>query len=304
MQHAARRVAGGLVLLLALTSILSSCEPSVLRVADYRLDTELPRGLLDEAPIYRVVEAPTPAADWARHVAAALGFEGEPVDYSEAAAQPAWTWAGRLHSGKSVEVDGNIAFQGSPLDGDTGASTIETAEEAVAAARAWLTARDLLPADCADDARAWPYQTGPDESRLTRHGWEVCFRRRLDGLPVGSRCVWRGGISLRLDTQGHVTFITHVRREVEMDSLVPIKTVDEAWQELQRRGPAFFDAFPRLPEYGIFTITEVALGYYEGPVGTAEVQRQFKPHYIFTGRAEIPNGGGEARVAAYVPAWK
>ncbi len=97
----------------------------------------------------------------------------------------------------------------------------------------------------------------------------------------------------------------YVRRHVEVDSFVPIKTVDEAWQELRTKGPAFFDTDrTTLPEYGIFTITEVALGYREDPVGGMEVQRQFKPYYIFIGRAEIPNGGGEARVASYVPAWK
>ncbi len=110
---------------------------------------------------------------------------------------------------------------------------------------------------------------------------------------------------LRLDTQGHVTFMLYVRRHVEVDSFVPIKTVEETWQELQTKGPAFFDTDrTTLPEYGIFTITEVALGYYEGSVGTMEVQKQFKPHYIFIGRAEIRNGGGEMRMAAYVPAWK
>lgn len=302
-----RRTAGSMALLLGLVLTLGACGgPRPPHMAGYQLDTELPQGLPDQAPIYRVVEAPTPAADWARHLAATLDFEGEPVAYSEAAAQPEWTWAGPLHSGEELTVYGNIAFGcSSPPDGDTGVGTLETAEEAVAAARAWLTARDLLPADCADDARAWPYQTGPAESRLTRYDWEVCFRRRLDGLPVGSRCVWRGGVSVDLDPQGRVTGLRYKRREVERDSLVPIKTVEEAWQELQTRGPAFFDTEgPTFPEYGIFTITEVVLGYYEGPVGTAEVQKQFKPHYIFIGRAEIPDGGGEMRMAAYVPAWK
>jgi hypothetical protein len=270
------------------------------------LDTELPQGLPDQAPIYRVVQSPTPAADWARQAAAALGFEGEPVAYSEDAAQPEWTWAGPLHSGEHVTVYGNIAFQGSPLDGDTGAGTLETAEEAVAAAWAWLTARDLLPADCADEAQAWAYQTGTAESALTRYGWNVCFRRRLDGLPVGS-CSFPGSscVFLRLDTRGYITQLSYRRREVEIESQVPIKTAEEAWRELRRRGPAFFDfEGPTFPEYGIFTVTEVALGYREDPVGGMGVQKQFKPHYIFIGKAEIPNGGGKVRAAAYVPAWK
>ena len=291
-----RRTAVSVALLLAMIFALGACCVLRPRVAGYQLDTDLPQGLPDQAPIYRVVESPTPVADWARQVAAALGFEGEPVDYSEAAAQPEWTWAGQ-RSDQSLEVFGNVAFAGTPLDRDTGAGPPETAEEAVAAARAWLTARDLLPADCADDAQAWAY----------RGGWEVCFRRHLDGLPVGVGRRWdgRGGISLTLDTRGYVDGILYVHREVEADRFVPIKDVEAAWQELQRRGPAFFDfEGPTFPEYGIFTVTEVALGYFEGPVGTAEVQKQFKPHYIFIGRAEISNGDGEVRAAAYVPAWK
>ena len=292
-----RRTAVSVALLLAMVFTLGACCVLRPRVAGYQLDTDLPQGLPDQAPIYRVVESPTPAADWARQVAAALGFEGEPVDYSEAAAQPEWTWAGQ-RSDQSLEVFGNVAFAGTPLDRDTGAGPPETAEEAVAAARAWLTARDLLPADCADDAHAWAY----------RGGWEVCFRRRLDGLPLGVGRLWddgRGGISLRLDARGYVDSIFYIHREVEADRFVPIKDVEEAWQELQRSGPAFLDfEGPTFPEHGIFTVTEVALGYFEGPVGTAEVQKQFKPHYIFIGKAEIPNGGGEVRAAAYVPAWK
>ena len=305
MQHAAARIARGLILFLALTSILCTCVPRP-HVAGYQLDTELPQGLPDQAPIYRVVQSPTPAAEWARHVAAVLGFEGEPAAYSEAAAQPEWAWAGPLHSGEYVTVYGNIAFASTPLDGDTDAGPMETAEEAVAAARAWLTARDLLPVDCADETQAWAYQTGPAESALTRYGWNVCFRRRLDGLPVGS-CSFPGSscVFLRLDTQGYITQLSYRRREVEIDSQVPTKTAEDAWRELQRRGPSFFHfEGPTVPEYGILTITEVSLGYFEGPVGTEKVQKRFKPHYIFVGKAEIPNGGGEVRAAAYVPAWK
>lgn len=185
------RTAGSMTLLLALVLTLGACGgPPRPHIAGYQLETELPQGLPDQAPIYRVVEGPTPAAEWAGHVAAALGFEGEAVAYSEDAAESQWTW-GKAYSSEALTVYGNIAFQCSdPLDGDTGVDNLETTEEAVAAAQAWLRARDLLPGDCADDAQAWSYRTGPAESRLTRYGWEVCFRRRLDGLPVGS--CWGG----------------------------------------------------------------------------------------------------------------
>ena len=301
-----QRTAVNMVLLLAIVLTLPACGVFRPRVAGYQLDTDLPQGLPEQAPIYRVVEPPTPADEWARQAAAALGFEGEAVAYSESAAEPQWTWAGQLYSGEHVTVYGNIAFQGSPLDGDTGAGTLETAEEAVAAARAWLTARDLLPADCADEAQAWAYQTGPAESALTRYGWNVCFRRRLGGLPVGS-CSFPGSscVFLRLDTRSYITQLSYRRREVEIESQAPIKTAEETWRELQRRGPAFFDfEGPTFPEYGVLTVTEVALGYREDPVGGMEVQKQFRPYYIFIGEAEIPDGGGEVRAAAYVPAWK
>jgi len=73
-----RRTAGSMILFLALVLTLGACGgPTPSHIAGYRLDTELPQGLPDQAPIYRVVEAPTPAAEWARHVAAALGFESE-----------------------------------------------------------------------------------------------------------------------------------------------------------------------------------------------------------------------------------
>ena len=301
-----RHTAVSMALLLAMVFTLTACCVPRPRVAGYQLDTKLPQGLPGRAPIYRVVEPPTPAAEWARQVAAALGFEGESVAYSESAAEPQWTW-GQAYSSEALTVYGNIAYQcSSPPDGDTGAGTPETAEEAMAAARAWLTARDLLPADCVDEAQAWAYQTGPAESTLTCYGWNVCFRRRLDGLPVGS-CSFPGSscVFLRLDTRGYITQLSYRRREVEIDSQVPIKTAEEAWRELQRRGPAFFDfEGPTFPEYGMLTVTEVALGYREDPVGGMEVQEEFKPYYIFIGKAEIPNGGGEVRAAAYVPAWK
>ena len=301
-----QRTAVNMVLLLAIVLTLPACGVFRPCVAGYQLDTELPQGLPSQAPIYHVVESPTPAVEWAHKVAVAMGFEGDPVSYSEAAAQPEWTWAGPLYSAEYVTVHGNIAFQGSPLDADSGAGTLETAEESVAAARAWLTTRDLLPADCAQEACAWAYQTGPVESKLTHYGWNVCFRRHLDALPVGS-CSFPGSscVFLRLDTLGYITQVSYRRREVQIESQVSIKTAREAWRELQRRGPSFFHfEGPMVPEYGTFTITEVSLGYSEGPVGTEEVQKQFKPHYVFVGKAEIPNEGSEVRAAAYVPAWK
>ncbi len=145
------RAAGSLTLFLALVLTLSGCSgPPRPHIAGYQLDTELPHGLPDQAPIYRVVEAPTPGAEWARHVAAALGFEGEPVAYSEDAAELQWTW-GKAYSSEALTVYGNIAFQCSdPPDGDTGVDNLETKEQAVAA------------------AQAWSYRTAPAESRLTR----------------------------------------------------------------------------------------------------------------------------------------
>lgn len=85
-----------------------------------------------------------------------------------------------------------------------------------------------------------------------------------------------------------------------------LKTVQQAWQELEKRGPTLFDAEgpPTGPEYGVITISEVGLGYRECCFGSANVQEQLQPYYVFGGQAELPNTGQQVKVAAYVPAWR
>ena len=56
-----QRTARSMTSLLALVLSLGACVPRP-HVAGYQLDTELPQGLPDQAPIYRVVESLTPAA--------------------------------------------------------------------------------------------------------------------------------------------------------------------------------------------------------------------------------------------------
>ena len=56
-----QRTARSMTLLLALVLSLGACVPRP-HVAGYQLDTELPQGLPDQAPIYHVVESLTPAA--------------------------------------------------------------------------------------------------------------------------------------------------------------------------------------------------------------------------------------------------
>jgi hypothetical protein len=298
MQHALTKMMRRLILLIVVAMGLVACGGYRPRIGEYQLDTELPSDLPDQAWVYRVVESQTPPAEWARQVAAELGFEGEPASHSESAALPQWSWS-RARSSESLYVDGSIAFQCSPPDGDTGTGPLETAAEAVAAARAWLTARDLLPAACADDVHARAYQLQPEASVL-QHLWEVSFHCHLDGRPVQGYWGIRGTIQVRLDAdEGRVIHVTYVHRQVEPDELVPVKTVEEAWQDLKSGRYAFVDGTAPLPEDEGFSVTEVTLGYREGFVGGSEEQRQLRPYYIFNGQVSPSQ-----REAAYVPAQK
>jgi len=264
------------------------------RTGSYALATGLPTDLPPEAPIYAVVQGPVPDEAWARQVAAALGFTGDPSGESRSAAQPAWTWTGAERN-SLLDVYGSIAYTCShPPVQPAGAP--QTADEAVAAVRAWLSARGLLPADCTGDAQAWPGVDGL--------GWEVRFRRRLDRMPVGSQWSMTGGLQVRLNSLGEVESLGHLRHEVVKGAPVPLKPVQRAWQELQTYGPAHFDCEGPTtgPTYERFTITDVTLGYRECCYASAEVQDELRPYYVFTGEAEFANGSEKIRAAAYVPA--
>jgi len=109
---------------------------------------------------------------------------------------------------------------------------------------------------------------------------------------------------VRLSAEGRVAFVEYVRRDVNKDRPVSLRSVQEAWDELQTTGPAFFDPEGHaLPEYGTFTVTEVELGYHEGMIGASRVQNELWPYYVFSGRATVGSSGW-ARMAAYVPAWR
>ncbi len=264
------------------------------RIAHYALAGDLPGDLPAEAPVYQVMPGPVPDEAWARRVAAALGFAGEPSGESRSAAQPAWTWTGAERN-SLLDVYGSIAYTCShPPAQPAGAP--QTADEAVAAVRAWLWARDLLSADCTSDAQAWPGVDGL--------GWEVRFRRRLDGVPVGSQWSMSGGLQVRLNSLGEVESLGYLRHEVVKGAPVPLKPVQQAWQELQTYGPAYFDCEGPTtgPTYERFTITDVTLGYRECCYASAEVQDELRPYYVFTGEVEFANGSEKIRAAAYVPA--
>lgn len=299
--------AGALVLLIALVAIgvalarqrlwVLVAGPGPVHIAEYRLETGFPEGLPEQAPVYRVIEGTIPAAEWGRRVASALGFTGDPVSESRGAAQPEWTWVGQERG--LLTVDGNIAYQcSSPPAGAAVAGAPKDAEQAIGMAREWLTARDLLPADCADDVQAWPGVGGL--------GWEMGFRRRLDGLPVGSYWSWAGGLQLRLNSLGEVGFMTYLRHEVAKGTAVRLRPVEQAWQELEEYGPAFFDCEgpPTGPTYQTYTVTRVEIGYRECCHAGMEVQEELRPYYVFSGEAEIANWDRKIRATAYMPAWK
>ncbi|HOG46532.1 MAG TPA: hypothetical protein PLJ35_09055 [Anaerolineae bacterium] len=267
-----------------------------LRIARYALAGELPADLPTEAPVYSVVPGTVPDEEWARRVAAALGFAGDPSGESRSAAQPAWTWLGPERN-SLLDVYGGIAYTcARPPAQARPANAPETADQAIAAVRAWLTAQGLLPADCADDAQAWPGVDGL--------GWEVRFRRRLDGRPVGSDWTMTGGLLVRLNSLGEVDSLGYLRHEVEKGAPVPLKPLQQAWQELQTYGPTHFDLEGAAtgPAYEAFTVTHVGLGYRECCYGSAEVQEALRPYYVFTGEVEIANWPRRIRASAYVPA--
>jgi len=282
----------------ALFGILGINPPTaqMVQIRAYRLDTEFPRGLSQQLPSYRV-QKPEGEFEWARRVATALGFVGDPTSESKSAAQPMWTWTGPERN-TLLDVYGNIAYTCSAPPAKLDADAPKTADQAVAATRAWLTARDLLPADCADDALAWPGTDGL--------GWEVRLRRRLDGVPVGSYWNLTGGLQVRLNSLGKVDSVGYLRHEIAEDALVPLKPVEQAWQELQSHGPTHFDfeGPPTGPTYQTFTITQVELGYRECCYGSTETQEELRPYYVFTGEAEIANWDRKIRASAYVPAWE
>ncbi len=179
-----RRKLLSFVCLFVLLSFTAGCAPGAhLRIGRYELATDLPSDLPTEAPVYPVVEGPVPDEEWARRVAGALGFTGDPTSHSRAAAQPQWTWTGP-EPDIGLTVYGSIAYGGCPAAGAKISGAPESAGQAIAMVRKWLAARGLLPADCADDVQAWPGVDGL--------GWEVRFRRRLDGQPVGSYWTWTG----------------------------------------------------------------------------------------------------------------
>ena len=128
----------------------TSTLPPPNAIHHFALATDLPTDLLDEAPLYYLRSTDAVSDTWATHVAASLGFEGQPIKFSR---EYAWS----TNDAAVLTVYATHAFQSSEMpDGDTGAGSISTAEEAVTAARTWLADRDLLPSDCAVAPEAWP----------------------------------------------------------------------------------------------------------------------------------------------------
>ena len=98
----------------------------------------------------------------------------------------------------------------------------------------------------------------------------------------------------------------YLRRDAVRDASVPLKPVQQAWQELQKYGPTFFDLEdgPAWLTYERLIVTEVGLGYRECCYASAEVQDELRPYYVFSGEAEVANWARKIRADAYVPAWE
>ena len=268
------------------------------------LATDLPTDLPCEAPLYHLRPTDAVSHTWATHVAASLGFEGQPIKFSH---EYAWSTNGAA----VLTVYATHAFQSSQMpDGDAGAGPISTAEEAIAIARTWLVDRDLLPADCAVAPEAWPNDRDlPPGSFPAYPGWIMRFQRHLNGIPVGG--FWTSGVFLALGDDGRVRRMTYVHREIEVAETVPLRPVADAWAELQATAaPAFVDtSFPLcgeispdhtpVPRTGV--VTSVMLAYREHEVNVH--QPTFEPYYAFHGDLDTTDPYGRPiTFIAYVPA--
>lgn len=193
----------------------------------------------------------------------------------------------------------------------------ESEAEATRIASDFLTKYDLLPADCAADVTAtlvrntYPAESGMVE--LPDH-WTVKFQRRIDGLPVTG--FWHIGVDVWVGSDGQVISVERNRRELDSASPYPIKTAEEAWEDLKAGKVALFsgDGSPMpAPTDGALlagkaTITEVKLVYREWEVNLR--QEYLQPLYAFSGVRALPTvseKGPETiaqRFVAYVPAVK
>ena len=270
----------------------------------FALAADLPTDLPDEAALYHLRSTDAVSDTWATHVAASLGFEGQPIKHSR---EYHWSADGAA----VLTVYATHAFQSSQMpDGDTGAGPIRAAEEAIAAARTWLADRDLLPADCTVAPEAWPNDRDlPPGSFPAYPGWIVRFQRRLDGVPVGG--FWASGVILTLGDDGWVRRMTYVHREIKGVETVPLRPVTDAWAELQATAaPAFVDtSFPMagelspdhtpVPRTGV--VTSATLAYREHEVNVH--QPTFEPYYAFHGDLDTTDPYGRPiTFIAYVPA--
>jgi len=273
------------------------------KVGRYELVTTLPTDLPDGAMMYSTRPV-SDAAGWAQRIADALGFEGEPAYAKRGCHGHEWAW-GQAHSSSALTTYADYAFQASdPLAGHTGTGGLKTAEAAIAAARDWLMARDLLPEDCQTLVTASPTNVPAEPRRdIWNPGWEIRFQRVLDSLPVGG--FWTSGICLHIWSNGCIGSMTYVHRTVDDQMLCPLRPVAEAWEELQAagsptgsgRGPAYFDTdSPLRSRYDVARIEEITLAYREQEVGTA--QPHFLPFYAFRGTVCI--GDWEDGFIAYV----
>ncbi len=269
----------------------------------FALATDLPTDLPDEAPLYHLRSTEAVSDTWATHVAASLGFEGQPIKLSRE-----YHWS--ANGAAVLTVYATCAFQSSEMpDSDTSAGPISTAEEAIAAARTWLEDRDLLPADCTVAPEAWPNDRDlPPGSLPAYPGWIVRFQRHLDGIPVGG--FWTSGVVLELGDDGRVHRMTYVHREIEASRPVRLRPVADAWAELQATAaPAFVDtSFPlggggeTPPDYTptprTGAVTSVTLAYRDNVH-----QPTFEPYYAFHGDLNATDPYGQPiTFTAYVPA--
>lgn len=303
---------------------------------EYELATPLPR-VPETVNVYRL-KAPDLGAEAFVELARRLDFTDEQIDnwLNQSRVQPArpdsldyppeydverpgW-WLHYYPLGNAFTLQ---ARPTQPLDEHADPSALhpktvpESEAEAIRIASDFLTKYDLLPADCAGDVTATLVRnTYPTESGLVElpDHWAVKFQRRIDGLPVTG--FWHIGVVVWVGSDGQVTRVERNRRELDSASPYPIKTAEEAWEDLKAGKVPLFSgdgfAMPAPTDgtepTGQATINEVKLVYREWEVNLR--QEYLQPLYAFSGVRTLPAIGekGPETIAqpfvAYVPAVK
>ena len=278
-------------------------------ITGYQLLGQLPQNLPRSAPVFRL-QAPDGSAEWAESMSRQFGFSSQLTAMQGGdPAYPEYYVSEGTRSLNLWSISGAFNYQNgqllSPPQPPERLPKDET--EAISIARAFLEQRVLLPNDCTSHPEAelqqgsWPDPKDRGQMTQAPSAWEVRFPRYLEGEAV--RGFWMSGVRVTLGEGGEVAALTHLHREAEEQGIYPLKTVEEAWQEVLAGRATHVDSIALgtgggKPQPFSVLVQEVGLGYREAEV--MRLQAYLQPYYLFQGQAQ--SQGGEAPITLYVPA--